>query len=39
MRKIFGPKLEEVAGDWRKLFCVKGVHVHQTLLGSSNEGK
>jgi hypothetical protein len=40
LRRIFGPKRDEVTGEWRKLhneviFCTPP----QILLGSSNQGE
>jgi hypothetical protein len=34
LRRIFGPKRDEVTGEWRKIFT----H-HQILLGSSNQAE
>jgi hypothetical protein len=35
LRRIFGPKSEEVAEGWRRLH--NGNTLHQTLLGRSNK--
>jgi hypothetical protein len=35
LRRIFGPKREEVAGGWRRLH---NEELHQILLGGSNQG-
>jgi hypothetical protein len=32
-RRIFGPKMDEIMGQWRKL---RNGELHQTLLGRSN---
>jgi hypothetical protein len=41
LRRIFGPKRDEVTGEWRKLHngsFIICTH-HQILLGSSNQGE
>jgi len=40
LRRIFGPKREEVVGGWRRL-CdeeLHNLHASPTLLGRSNQG-
>jgi hypothetical protein len=41
LRGIFGPKRDEVTGEWRKLHGGKlhNLYHHQILLGRSNQGE
>ena len=39
LRRIYGPRLDEVTGEWRRLYngTLSAVCSHQILLGRSNE--
>jgi hypothetical protein len=41
LRRIFGPKGDEVAGEWRKLHSgeLHNLYTYQILLGRSNQGE
>jgi hypothetical protein len=40
LRRIFGPKREEVAGDWKSLYDeeLHNLYASQILLGQSSQG-
>jgi hypothetical protein len=38
LRRIFGPKRDEIMGEWRMLSFIICT-LHQTLLGRSNRGE
>jgi hypothetical protein len=41
LRRIFGPKRDDVRGEWKKLHNeeLHNFTYHQVLLGRSNQGK
>jgi hypothetical protein len=41
LRRIFGPKRDEVAGEWRKLHNeeLNNLYSSQILLGKSSQGE